>query len=580
MKRSNFVLKLSSSLLAIVALVACNPASKESKDKDSSNFARAWCISGGPIYTGLDANPVAEAIAIRQGEIKYVGAATGEWCKDHAGANSQKIDIKNGAAYPGFTDAHGHLIGIGLREMTLNLAGTSSISDLQTRVKAALEDLPAGETLFGRGWIETHWPEDRFPTRQDLDKISPDNPVILERADGHASVVNSAALDKANITRETEAPFGGAIHLDAAGEPTGMLIDNAANLVEPLMPKLTRERKRQAYITGAELYASRGWTNIHSMSVDPADIQMINRLARQRKIKIRVYNSLDLFPSKARQTMADIDDMKNVKNDLVTTQAIKLYSDGALGSRGAALLEPYSDDEKNSGLILLKKENAESILDAALRSGTQVNTHAIGDRANRLVLDWYDAAFKRVPKNQWGKADPRWRIEHSQIIDLRDLPRYAELGVIPSMQPSHAIGDLHFAPARLGKNRLSGAYAWRALIESGAIIAGGTDAPVEVGDPRIEIYAATQRRDLSGFNNEDWNEEQKVSPQDALKMFTIWPAYAAFQDGMIGTLEVGKKADISIFKTDILTVDGPDILKAEPLVTMVDGRLAFDGRDK
>ncbi len=578
MNRSISMLKLSACLLASLAIISCKSDSNTSKDKDKSNFARAWCISGGTIYTGLDTDPIAEAIAIRKGEITYVGDDSGDWCADFAGTNSQKLDIKNGAAYPGFTDAHGHLIGIGLREMTLNLEGTKSISDLQTRVKTALADLPAGETLFGRGWIETHWPEGRFPTRQDLDQISPDNPVILERSDGHASVVNSLALDKAKITKETEAPFGGAINVDAAGEPTGMLIDNAATLVEPLMPKLTRQRKRQAYITGAELYASRGWTNIHSMSVDPADIPMINRLARQRKIKIRVYNSLDLFPSKARQTMSDIDDMKNTKNDLVTTQAIKLYSDGALGSRGAALLEPYSDDQKNSGLILLKKENAESILDAALRSGTQVNTHAIGDRANRLVLDWYEAAFKRVPKNQWGAADPRWRIEHSQIVDLRDLPRFSELGVIPSMQPSHAIGDLHFAPARLGKNRLAGAYAWRALIDSGTIIAGGTDAPVEVGDPRIEIYAATQRRDLSGYNNEDWNEEQKVSAQEALKMFTIWPAYAAFQDKMIGTLEVGKKADISIFKTDLLTVDGPDILSSEPLVTMVDGRLAFDGR--
>jgi len=273
-----------------------------------------------------------------------------------------------------------------------------------------------------------------------------------------------------------------------------------------------------------------------------------------------------------------MDKLKDFENQLVTTRAIKLYADGALGSRGAALLAPYSDDEKNSGLMLLKEDQANAILNAALRNGTQVNTHAIGDRANRMVLDWYEAAFDRVPKSQWAEQNPRWRIEHSQIIEPSDIPRFVELGVIPSMQPSHAIGDLHFAPDRLGKDRLAGAYAWRALIDSGSIIAGGSDAPVEVGDPRIEFYAATQRKDLKGFNNEDWNEEQKVTPQEALKMFTIWPAYAAFEEDKTGSIEVGKQADISIFDTDFMTATGDEILASKPLVTMVNGRLAYDGR--
>jgi len=272
-----------------------------------------------------------------------------------------------------------------------------------------------------------------------------------------------------------------------------MLIDNAAGLVESLLPSLTNARRKEAYIRGAQLYASRGWTNIHSMSVNPVDIPLLNGLAREGKLKIRVYNSIDLLPNKSTQTFSLFGDVDKLENSLVTTRAIKLYADGALGSRGAALLAPYSDDEKNSGLLLLKKKRADSIFDAALRTGTQINTHAIGDRANRMILDWYEDAFN------------------------------------------------------LGKDRLSGAYAWRALIDSGAIIAGGSDAPVEVGDPRIEFYAATQRKDLKGFSNEDWNPEQKVTPQEALKMFTAWPAYAAFQDTMIGTIEVGKTADLSIF---------------------------------
>lgn len=561
-------------LLACTTLLGCRA---EPNVDNAPNFARAWCISGGPIYTANDDTPKVEAVAIRKGIITYAGPDEGDWCADSAGGNSKTVNLKGAAAYPGFTDAHGHLIGIGLREMTLNLEGTTSIEDLKSKLAAVVAETPEGQSIYGRGWIETHWPEGRFPNRADLDSVTTLHPVILERADGHASVVNSLALTEANITAETENPFGGAINRDEAGDATGMLIDNAAGLVQSLMPVLTADRKEEAYIRGAELYASRGWTNIHSMSVDPSDIPMLNSLARDKKIKIRVYNSVDLLPART-QTLANMSNMKNAQNQLVTTRAIKLYADGALGSRGAALLAPYSDDEKNSGLMLLKEDQAKAIFDAALRNGTQVNTHAIGDRANRMVLDWYEAAFDRVPPNQRAEKEPRWRIEHSQIIETGDIPRFVELGVIPSMQPSHAIGDLHFAPKRLGPNRLDGAYAWRALIDSGAIIAGGSDAPVEVGDPRIEFYAATQRKDLKGFSNEDWNPEQKVTAQEALKMFTIWPAYAAFQEDETGSIEVGKKADITVFATDIMTADGPDILTAKPVLTMVGGRLAFDGR--
>lgn len=563
-----------SALLATTVLLGCQA---KTAPETSSNFARAWCITGGPIYTSNDETPKVEAVAIRQGIITYAGDDEGNWCSKSAGGNSKAVDLKGAAAYPGFTDAHGHLLGIGLREMTLNLEGTTSIKDLKSKLAAVVANTPNGQTIYGRGWIETHWPEGRFPNRADLDSVTTSHPVILERSDGHALAVNTLALTKSNITAETENPFGGAINRDSSGTATGMLIDNAGNLVQSLMPVLTESRKREAYIRGADLYAARGWTNIHSMSVDPADVPMLNRLARDKKIKIRVYNSLDLLSGRT-QTLANMTKMRNAKNNLIKTRAIKLYSDGALGSRGAALLAPYSDDEKNSGLMLLKEDSAESIFDAALRNGTQVNTHAIGDRANRMILDWYEAAFARVPKNQWAEQDPRWRIEHSQIIEPSDLQRFVDLGVIPSMQPSHAIGDLHFAPDRLGKDRLSGAYAWRALIDSGSIIAGGTDAPVEVGDPRIEFYAATQRKDLKGFSNEDWSPEQKVTQQEALKMFTIWPAYAAFQESETGSIEVGKMADITIFGTDIMTADGPDILNAEPILTIVDGRIAFDGR--
>ena len=253
-----------------------------------------------------------------------------------------------------------------------------------------------------------------------------------------------------------------------------------------------------------------------------------------------------------------------------------MYKRQALGSRGAALLQPYADDLNNDGLMTLKEVQADSILEAALRNGTQVNIHAIGDKANRMVLQWYKNAFESVPNSERAISEPRWRIEHSQIIHTDDIPLFAKHNIIPSMQPSHAIGDLHFAVDRLGKDRLAGGYAWRSLIDSGSIIAGGTDAPVEIGDPLIEFYAATQRKDLKGYSNDAWYPEQKVTSQEALKMFTAWPAYAAFQDTQLGTIEVGKTADFTIFDTDIMRASGVEILSAKTIMTMVDGKVVFE----
>ena len=547
---------------------------------DKTLSADNWCISGGPIYTAIDSRPNVEAVAVKNGEIVYAGAVNNDWCDANTPKNRRVVDLKGAAMYPGLTDGHGHLIGIGLREMTLNLEGTKSVKELQSRLADVVATTPKGETVYGRGWIETHWPEKRFPNRYDLDEVSPDHPVILERSDGHAVVVNSQALKLAKITANTKAPFGGAINKNGKAEPrrgknepSGMLIDNAARLVEGLMPELTEARKEEAYIRGAELYASRGWTNIHSMSVNPDDIPLLNRLANEGKIKIRVYNSIDLLDHKNVPSMIS----KSGGDDpLITTRAIKLYADGALGSRGAALLEPYSDDKGNSGLMTLKEDQAKSILRAALRNGTQVNIHAIGDRGNREVLRWYIEALQAVPEADRANPDPRWRIEHSQIIHVDDISLFAEHGIIPSMQPSHAIGDLYFAVDRLGKIRLAGGYAWRSLIDSGAIIAGGSDAPVEVGDPRIEFYAATVRKGLDGYSNDAWYPQEKVTPQEALKMFTAWPAYAGFQENELGTIEVGKAADFTVFATDLMTADGADILTAEPVMTIVNGKVAFE----
>ena len=354
-----------------------------------------------------------------------------------------------------------------------------------------------------------------------------------------------------------------------------MLIDNAQRLTARLIPEMDEAGKTRAFMLGSDVYASRGWTNIHSMSVEPGNVPLINRLANSGDIKIRVYNSVGLPEAGARKRVGEMRGGMSEGSPLVVTNAIKLYADGALGSRGAALLSPYEDDPENSGLMTLDEDTALSIYTAALRNGVQVNTHAIGDKGNKKVLDWYEAAFAAVPPGERIVAEPRWRIEHSQILDVADIPRFNALGVIPSMQPSHAIGDLHFAVQRLGPNRLKGGYAWRALIDSGSRIAGGSDAPVEVGDPRIELHAAILRTDLKGYSNENWGMDQKVTPQEALKMFTLWPAYAAFQEDELGSIEVGKKADFSIFDRDMLA-DGADPMDAEPVMTVVDGKAIWE----
>lgn len=546
----------------------------------STQSAKASHIyRGGKIYTGVDSAPMADFVATHKGQIIAVGdlSEMEQW----VGPDTMLHSLKGAALYPGFTDAHAHLLGIGMRELTLNLEGTASIAQLQQTVQQALADLPSGEPLYGRGWIETGWPEGRFPSRQDLDLISPDNPVILDRADGHASVVNSHALKLAGITRETPDPDGGKILHDADGNPTGMLIDNARGLVSALLEAPSADKKRQAYQTGANVYAAYGWTGLHNMSVNPADVPMMHALStpstkdNRRALGIRVYNSLhqaglnDLIAQNASQT----------QSGRIITRAIKLYVDGALGSRGAALFEPYTDRPDTRGLLLLQKQDALAIFKKALDNNIQVNTHAIGDRGNRLVLDWYKQAYAEAGLPPSDIAAPRFRIEHAQIVRPEDIADFKSTGIIASMQPSHAIGDLHFAPDRLGTERLNGAYAWRSMIDAGVAIAAGSDAPVERGDPRIEFYAAIARRDLNGFQTAEWHPEEAVSRSEALKMLTLWPAYASFQEDELGTIEVGKRADFTVFDQDIMTIPAADILGVETVMTIVDGEIIYQRSD-
>ncbi len=516
-------------------------------------------VWGGPVYTG--AEPArAEAVAIKGGRIVFVGARAAAQAR--VGAGTQVVDLKGAALFPGFTDAHAHLRGIGERELTLNLEGARSAAEAAARLKTYLDARRPVGAVFGRGWIETGWPEGRFLNRDDLDPVAPAQPVLLTRADGHALVANSAALNAAGIDESTPAPAGGEIVRDARGRLTGMLVDNAMGLVSKLRTAPAEAERRAAFNAAFQVEAAYGWTGVHSMSVAWADVGLLEAMDDAGQAPLRIYNAVDaaqadpLFASGPRASASG----------RIVTRAVKLYQDGALGSRGAALFQPYADAPATTGLVRTPPARVREVLAKAKASGIQAATHAIGDKGNADVLDLYA---------EQGVEALRWRVEHAQIVRPADIPRFARMRVIASMQPSHAIGDLHFAPARLGRERLNGAYAWKDMLNAGAVVVGGSDAPVERGDPLIEFYAAVARKDLTGFSGAGWHPEQKLSRLEALKLFTAAPAYARFMEADLGTIEVGKLADLSAFSVDLMTAPETDIPKGRAVLTVVDGKVVY-----
>ncbi len=519
-------------------------------------------IHGGPIYTGVAANPRVEALRIRDGRF----VALGSLADVSANARGARvIDLVGAAAYPGFKDAHCHLGGVGMAAMVLDLVGVGSIAAMRERLRVYAASHREG-AIYGRGWIETHWPERRFPNSADLDDIVGDRPVFLERVDGHAGVVNGPALALAGIDANTANPAGGSIERDAQGRATGMLIDNAMSLVQSRLPAPTPAMQRQALAQALRLYASRGWTGASNMSTSLAEAMLLQEFAAAGEAPIHT----DIYLTPEDSEIVFQRGAFAIGNAHV--RGVKLYMDGALGSRGAALLAPYSDAHSD-GLLVTPPDQLRTFLTRARATNVQIATHAIGDRGNRLVLDAYRDVFAN---DATASRAARWRVEHAQVLAREDIPRFAAQGVIASMQPSHAISDLHFAPSRLGPERLAGAYAWRSLLDSGAIIAAGSDAPVERGDPLIEFYAAAYRHDLNGFASADWRLDQAVSRAEALRMLTWAPAFACFAEAERGAIEVGKRADVSAFSVDLMTAEAPAIPTARAVLTVSDGRVAHE----
>ncbi|PYM00187.1 MAG: amidohydrolase [Verrucomicrobia bacterium] len=554
-------------VVAILLFVSGITADAETADRIFIN---------GNIYTVNEKQRHAEAIAVHRDRIIFVG--TNADAEKFRGDKTHIVDLAGKTVLPGLTDSHCHIFGIGEREMTLNLEGTNTREDFLAKVKERVAQTERDKWITGRGWIETFWKPPQFPTRDDLDKIAPDNPVFLTRADGHAAVANSAALKIAAVRRETANPFGGEILKDPrTGEPTGMLLDNAMDLVAKNIPPPSDAKREQALLLGIKREIELGWCEIQNAGSELSDQEIIRRDYAAGKVKLRMINAA-YGPGEAANALLKNGATLNAFDHRFTQRTIKVIFDGALGSRGAALLAPYSDKADSSGFLTQKPEELKPMFEDSLRRGIQVETHAIGDRANRLILDLYEQAFKAVPPAERKIHEPRWRVEHAQILSPQDIPRFAKFGVIASMQPSHAISDLFFASSRLGMERLAGAYAWNSLLKSGAVICGGSDAPVERGEPMIEFYAAVARKSIKGESGEGWHPEEAVSREQALKMFTINAAYAAFEENDKGSIEVGKLADFTVLSTDIMKIPASEILKTRCKMTVIGGEVVYENQ--
>jgi predicted amidohydrolase YtcJ len=538
----------------------------------ASAEAPALLLVNGRVYTGNPAAPRAEAVLSVGERVAFVGDA--DTARARAPAGSEVVDLAGATVLPGLSDAHAHLADIGDRELGFDLTGVESVAGLQRRL-AERARVDKAAWLVGANWIESRWTPAVFPTRQDLDAVVSDRPVVLSRVDGHAVVVNTKALEAMGITRDTPDPPGGQILRDpATGEATGMLVDNAMDLAWRHVPAPTDEELARRLEVGAATYVSEGWTQLQYAGTGWREIEQLCRLYAAGRMKLRVYAAIG-GPGPDAEKLLEAGRGYESCDPRLTVRAIKLYIDGALGSRGAALESPYSDAPGSQGLYVTPPEEILRVATRALERGIQVETHAIGDRGNRVVLDQYEKAFAAVPPAGRPVAEPRFRIEHAQVVADADIARFPKLGVVASMQASHAISDMLFAPARLGPGRIAEAYAWRKFLDAGAILAGGTDAPVEAGDPRVEFYAAVARRTLDGFAGPDWGLDQRLTRDEALAILTRGAAYAAFEEKDRGTIEPGKLADYSVWSTDWMTIPEAEIPKSQPVMTVIGGDIAW-----
>lgn len=525
-------------------------------------------LTNGRFYTVDATRPIVDALVVGRGMVMFAGNAAGAMA--FKTATTRVVDLGGRTVIPGMVDAHGHVGGLGDALHIVDLTGTTSYDEVVARVAERAKKTPKGQWVLGRGWDQNDWGDTRFPTHDKMTAAVPDHPVYIVRVDGHAGLANLKALQAAAVTATTKDPSGGHIERVADGSPAGVFVDNAQGLVRRAIPQQTRDEVKTSIVDAIKEAQRWGLTGAHDAGADATDLGVYEELAKAGELKFRLYamisdnaNTIDAWAKRGPLVAG--------YNGSLWVRSIKLYSDGALGSRGAALLEPYSDDPKNIGLLVSAPAHIQEVAIKALKAGFQVNTHAIGDRGNRLVLDAYEAALKAVPT-----ADHRLRVEHAQILHYDDIPRFAALGVIPSMQASHQTSDMYWAGTRLGPVRLLGAYAWRSLLNTGVVIPNGSDFPVEQVNPLISFHSAVSRQDARDWPPDGWYASERMTRDEALQSVTLWPAYAAFQEKVLGSLTPGKYADFVVLDQDIMRVPPELLLRTKVLSTWVGGEKVYE----
>lgn len=534
----------------------------------SATAAEITLLTAATIRTMDSAHPRAEALAF-DGSGAIVGVGTqAELIGRYPRA--RRIDAGSATIVPGLIDAHGHVLGLGLAELRADLTGTSGKAEIIERLQSFAKRLGKDEWLLGRGWDQNDWDAKEFPTAADLDEAFPDRPVWLTRVDGHAGWANSAAMKRSARTLAGDwQPDGGRIVRNDAGEATGIFVDSAEDLIGAQVPALDAAGLEKALSLGMQRAVEHGLTGVHDAGVSLPQMEAYQRLADRDALPLRITAMAD--GDGAALDWLCGEGLYRHDGGRLKMRTVKVYADGALGSRGAALLVDYSDDPHNRGLMVTSPDGIAAVTAKARRCGVQVATHAIGDRGNREVLDAYAAVLESA-----STGDHRWRIEHAQVLAPVDLPRLAQLHVIASMQPTHATSDMPWAEKRVGPERIVGAYAWRQLRDSGARLALGSDFPVESVDPRLGLYSAATRSDGEGMPSGGWMPQEKLSAFEALRGFTLDAAFAGFSESEVGSLAVGKRADFAIFEEDPLTVDPRKLRTLTLRATYVDGKPVYE----
>jgi predicted amidohydrolase YtcJ len=556
-KRARFV-----SLMGLVSLASVSASGTQRQAPAD------LIVLGGAIHTADARRPRVDAFAVSDGRFVAVGSRADVLAMK--GAATRVVDLAGDAVVPGLQDAHGHFLGLGASLSTLDLRDTPSLASITTKVGARAAKEAPGRWVVGRGWDQNDWPVKDWPTRQHLDAVAPETPVVLKRIDGHALWANSRALTLAGVTAETRDPEGGRLLRDRDGRPTGVFIDTAQRLIERHVPQPTPGEIDEQILAADRETRRLGLTMVHDAGASSGTIEAYRRLSGEGRLSTRLYVMIDSSPATTKEWFARgplVDPQHRV-----SVRAIKLYADGALGSRGALLLEDYADEPGTRGLLVTPPERLAATASAAVSAGFQPCTHAIGDGANRAVLDLYE----RLEGERATARDLRPRIEHAQILDRADIPRFGRLGVIASMQPTHCTSDMPWAAARLGSARVAeGAYVWQALLKSGARLASGSDFPVEQVNPLLGFHAAITRQDIHGQPPEGWAPSERLTREQALSSFTLDAAYAAHAESALGSIEAGKLADFVVLSRDIMTVAPADVPGTQVRRTFIGGRQVF-----